>query len=321
MIAPIFYDYHLEIIKELENENWIVTFYDVRPSTNSFIKGFIKTNDQLKNHLMKEYVNQIIKDTANIVFDVVLIIDNIAFGKEEIIKIKNQHLQSRFILYMWDAIQNYPCNIGTFQYYDKILSFDIQDCKEYGFELLPLFFTESYEEMGRKQGKTVFDLVSICTAHPIRYPMIKSLETYCQNEGIRFYSYLYLQSIILYMYYKRKERVFKNSQLSEFHFKPLNTIETRKIIASSKVVFDICNKNQNGLTMRSIEAIGGKKKLITTNKTIIDYDFFDQNNILVINETDDFHKINSFMRLKYINYPKELYQKYSLRNWIKQVLI
>ena len=53
-------------------------------------------------------------------------------------------------------------------------------------------------------------------------------------------------------------------------------------IGNSRVVLDLPHPMQTGLTMRTIEAIGSKKKLITTNVDIVNYDFYNPKNILLI---------------------------------------
>ena len=71
--------------------------------------------------------------------------------------------------------------------------------------------------------------------------------------------------------------------------------------------------------MRTIEMVGMNKKLITTNQTIKDYDFYNPKNISVVDRKnvviDD-----EFLHTSYEPLSKEMYQKYSLQCWILEVL-
>ena len=94
--------------------------------------------------------------------------------------------------------------------------------------------------------------------------------------------------------------------------------ENQKRMKESKIILDIHKEIQNGLTFRVFEAIGLNKKLITTNKDIINYDFYNPNNIFVWDE-----KITeiprNFLDNEYEKLSDEIYKKYSLENWVKTV--
>ena len=56
----------------------------------------------------------------------------------------------------------------------------------------------------------------------------------------------------------------------------------------ARIVVDVPDKIQSGLTMRTFEALGARKKLLTTNMNIRSYSFFFSGNIATnINEVDD----------------------------------
>ena len=48
--------------------------------------------------------------------------------------------------------------------------------------------------------------------------------------------------------------------------------EVMKIFKESRCVLDAPQAGQTGLTIRTIECLGAKRKLITTNKDIVKYD-------------------------------------------------
>ena len=71
--------------------------------------------------------------------------------------------------------------------------------------------------------------------------------------------------------------------------------------------------------MRTIEILGLKRKFITTNKDIVNYDFYNPNNIMVIDREQPQIDFN-FFDLPYEELDDNLYNKYSLKNWILEVL-
>ena len=92
----------------------------------------------------------------------------------------------------------------------------------------------------------------------------------------------------------------------------------KEITSQTRIIIDMELSNQSGLTMRTIETHGMRKKLITTNPNIKEYDFYNENNILVVDRNNPV--VNSdFVSNEYEILPDELYNKYSLSNWIKVI--
>lgn len=88
---------------------------------------------------------------------------------------------------------------------------------------------------------------------------------------------------------------------------------------ASKVLVDFVNSHHTGLSFRVFEALGYHKKLITTNPTVADYDFYHPNNIFIW-DGKSLDGIETFFKLPYIQLDKELYEKYSFGNWIRYIL-
>ena len=86
----------------------------------------------------------------------------------------------------------------------------------------------------------------------------------------------------------------------------------------SRCILDAPQAGQSGLTIRSIECLGAKRKIITTNSDIRFYDFYNENNILIFDGNIDTN--SPFFTEDYNDIPESVYQKYSLRNWLKTML-
>ncbi|WP_394153211.1 hypothetical protein [Vibrio maritimus] len=64
-------------------------------------------------------------------------------------------------------------------------------------------------------------------------------------------------------------------------------IEHLQYVNRSKVILDIVQEGQKGLTMRVIEALVAEKKLITNNVSVKDFDFYNESQFMVLHRVDD----------------------------------
>ncbi|MDA5541699.1 glycosyltransferase [Streptococcus thermophilus] len=86
-------------------------------------------------------------------------------------------------------------------------------------------------------------------------------------------------------------------------------------IQESKVIVEINKEGQAGLTLRALEAIFYGKKLVTNNHHIKDYDFYNPNNILVLDDVNSVDLIE-FLNKPYQSVPKHVIERYSFSNWL-----
>jgi hypothetical protein len=70
--------------------------------------------------------------------------------------------------------------------------------------------------------------------------------------------------------------------------------------------------------MRTLEVLGARRKLITTNATIKDYDFYNENNIFILDRENPVISAE-FIKTKYQEVDRDLYLKYSLEYWLNEV--
>ena len=68
-----------------------------------------------------------------------------------------------------------------------------------------------------------------------------------------------------------------------------------------------------------MEALGYKKKLITTNETVKFYDFYHPNNIFIYNG-ENHDELTEFLKLPYFPIDENIRKKYSFANWIRYIL-
>lgn len=322
LISPNFFNYHKMIIEELEEMGHSVDWYDDRPSTNPWIKAIIRIKPSIIYYYIKEYFHNI-KQTIKVnKYDVVFLISgqSLSLNETMIKEIRELQPSAKFVLYQWDSLKNFRYIEKMEKYFDKCFSFDKEDVRnKENLVFLPLFYARRFEKMGEiNKEKYKYDFSFIGTAHPQKYKFVKKMAEQLQKVYSNQFIYYFFPSRIVYIYRKIMNEEMKQAKYSEFHFVPLSFDEYDSIYKESKCILDSPQAGQTGLTIRAIEALGANKKLITTNSDIRNYDFYKPENIYVYEGEFDYS--SSFFHSPYMPLEKEIYEKYSLRSWLKTIL-
>lgn len=312
-ISPNFFNYS-EIIKdELINQGYTVDWFDDRPSTSIIDKCLIRVNRNiLKKKIENYFYKNIYQKMKENKYDYVFVILGQSFNSKMFNDLKELNPNAKFILYLWDAVKNFPHIEDLATAFDKVFTFDNEDVVKYNYEFLPLFFNKKKE----KEYEIEYDTSFVGTIKKGKLSYILKLEKELNEKYINNYFYLYLQSKLVFWYNKLLNKEFKKVKSNKFYYSKLNYEENNEIVNKSKIVIDVPMSNQNGLSMRTFECLGYSKKMITTNKNVVNYDFYRQENIYVYDGKEiDFNDI--FFNSEYKEIEKEIVDKYYIENWIK----
>lgn len=105
--------------------------------------------------------------------------------------------------------------------------------------------------------------------------------------------------------------------LEKFHIKSKAKYKTiLKLVSQSFCILEILQENQYGMSLRSLEALFCKKKLITNNKSIINEDFYNRNNIFIIG-IDSWNNLKCFLDSPLVEISNDIVKKYSYENWLQ----
>lgn len=323
LIAPLFFNYYKEMIKELENMNYCVDYVCDAPSNSNLSKAVGRINKKLiKGQTKKYFFKKVIPFIKGKEYDYVLVIGGMTFSftPEMMYQIKQMNQDATFCLYQWDSEKNLSYSTGIHKYFDRIFSFDLNDCNSKKiYKFLPLFYTNLYRSVGSKEKIDFkFDCSYVGTAHPQKYRDINDISAAVKSIMPKQFIYHYMPSKLKFIYQKVLAAEFKNAQLNEFEINKLSLEDMKTIMFESKCILDAPQAGQTGLTIRTIECLGAKRKLITTNKHIKKYDFYDERNIYVYDGIID--KDSVFFKQNYVDIPIEIYEKYSLESWLKAIL-
>ncbi|SNR49425.1 lipopolysaccharide biosynthesis protein [Flavobacterium sp. ov086] len=310
-----------EIIKKLEFLGANVDYYDERPSNSNFTKGIIRLKRSLLQLQINKYYNKILSDISDKKYDFLFVNKGEVVPEFFLEKIQKAQPQCEFIFYTWDSFANNKNALNILKYFHKKFSFDSDDAVKYGLGFRPLFYLDFYKDIDLISNVEIKnDLLFLGTAHSDRYKISNSIADWCEKTHLKSYCYYFMQGRLVYFYKKLFDRTFKEFDYKKLSFTSLKGEDLFKLYQKSKVVLDINHPGQKGLTMRTFETIGAKRKMITTNAEVKKYKFYNPNNILIIDRENI--KLNKeFFESDYSEVDIDLYERMSLKGWLSCLFV
>ena len=292
----------------------IVTALNTKDGVNADILYLDKPDFKYKNlgHKIKNFVSKVFGKNLKKTFvfdrikaevskletqDSIFVIrpDMLDDATLKFLKTKTQN----FIAYYWDSTRRFPRKIEIVNYFDTVYSYDKQDVAKYGFKKLTNYiFTEN-------RSKDYDYLFFNISTNDHRFPLIENLAGYLKRHD---WSYTI--------------KVYNGTPFETEHVEPITTqlsiSEVEKLILNSKIIVEIQRNDQIGLSFRIFEALGYRKKLITTNKDVVNYDFYNPQNILVIDE-NNIEIPEDFVNSPYVDIDEVILDKYRIENWVEPI--
>lgn len=317
-LSPKFLGYEDVIKNYLENLGANVVLYDERPSTNSIIKALIRINPNILTRYSRKYFLEIFKKEKNHNFDYIFIIKGEAISSSIILEMKDYYPKSKLIFYSWDSIKNVKHMDQKIKLFDKAFSFDREDCKNFkNLSYLPLFYSQSLTE---KLYSKKNDIAFIASLHSDRFDVLQRIlaNINLSKSNLSKDIFLFYPSKLFFILRKIFDKNFRNIPINTVQWTPLSQDNVISRIMKANIVVDINHPNQSGLTMRTIEAVALNKKIITTNFNIIHEDFYDEDNILLIDRFNP--KVSKeFIEAPYKHTDSSNIKEYELELWLKKI--
>jgi len=265
---------------------------------NLFSKIFLKKN------IKKVFIDETLLNKINELSqqDQILIINPSYF--------KNSHLEllktktNRFLAYNYDSLSRIPLPDNYEKLFEKIFSFDIDDVKQHKFLNLLTNFIYLDKNHNPSPSNKAFMILSKSKEREI---ILHKIATILDYKKVSNYEFIILNPSV--------KTSNTKITLTKKHIS-LPVVEQK--MKDSEILIDLIRDNQTGLSFRIFEAMALQKKIITNNETIKEYDFYNPNNILILNKEvsniDD-----TFLNNEYEDVPTEIYEKYTIDGWIKNV--
>ncbi|MCO7472009.1 hypothetical protein NJG16_18210 [Stenotrophomonas maltophilia] len=319
-IAPMFFGYEKLIKAELERQGAHVDFHPDRPGADFLTKALIRIDRRLLAKRIAKHYSDIVNAGAGTRYDHVLVIRGEAISLQIIARIRETQPSAKLTLYLWDSMHYNPNARLIKRHFDSVLSFDRVDVAEnpdIGF--LPLFFANEYARAAEWTGGYTYDACFIGTIHTDRYRILEKLLDSLERDGRKVFVYCYYPSKILHRLRSVVDPGFRRFSSKYVNFVGLPLPKVVDYICTSRCVIDINRPDQKGLTMRTIEALGAQRKLITTNEDISSYDLYRASGVEIVDR--DAPVVNDdFMCSEEKPFDEDVRSRYSVTNWAREVL-
>lgn len=197
-------------------------------------------------------------------------------------------------LWLWNKVDSMDRIRNKKAYFEKIKSmgfeirtFDPGDAEKYGFVYMNQFYRMDCKKTTSEENEYDFYFIG-----------------FKKNRGH------------LIEYVKQNLEAYRNYfKIVESPNEMISYRSNVELAKKSKCLVEILNENQIGLTLRPLEALALGKKLITNNRLISKYDFYNPNNIFIIDERP-WNEIDLFLKSQTIPLDENIKKKYCVKNWL-----
>lgn len=316
LVMPDYSDFPQLFLKNLEKLGFSAEVMKENPSEfrykgfekiiNFFRKTFLKDKSYKKKlaaeYKLKEYHRVIGEIEGKL--DYILVIRPDAFPVSVIQELKKK--TNKLIAYQWDGIKKFPEIKNYFSLFDSFFCFDNEDVD---LHLKPItnFYFDFAPPVYKAYNKVKPRLYFVGLFWENRR---EKIDTFIENV-----SKLNVE-LDFFMQFTEKSQI-KNPKIKYIKDR-ISFSDNLKNVENADVLLDFVDPNHNGLSIRFFEALYYKKKVITDNITVKEYDFYNPNNIFVIE--NNYQDIAAFLEKPYYDIPKEIVDQYGFSNWIKQII-
>jgi hypothetical protein len=315
--SSAFFGYEKAIVGELEKLGAQVTFRGDRPYETTWFKSVLRIFPKIGQAIAAWKHYRWLATLSNQNFDIVFVLKGEGLSRPFLAELHQRYPNAKFVLYLWDSLKNVSIITDSLGEFDRIFSFDRQDCERNPkFLYRPLFFLERYWNSQPQSGSGIFFLGTLNGDRP---RVLKNVEAAVCSVGQTLDYWLFIRSPI-----ERRLRWLLDSSLRAMDserlvLKALAIDEIARRFAASSAILDIQHPSQTGLTMRTFEVLASGKKLITTNAMIAKEPFYDTNRICIIDRTNP--KIpTDFLLTSIGSIDEEFRKKYKICGWIVDIL-
>lgn len=185
--------------------------------------------------------------------------------------------------------------------FDKIYSFDKNDCQKYGFIHYARFY--SYNQLSLHCQNEIYDALFVGYSKG-RDKLLSNIADKIVSHGLK--PCFYIVDV------KKKDCVSKNV----IYNKKINYEKVLSLSNQSKCLIEVISNNQEGSTLRFVEAVCLNKLLMTNNQNIKNDPFYKSGNISVFTNLNDFDV--SFLKSKKV-LPYNYNGEFSPINFLKEL--
>lgn len=277
-------------------------------------KTFFKDRSR-KKKLIKSFhcdcVGEKIKDLSAQSIDYVLIIRPDMLDLKTLDQLKK--IGKKVVAYQWDGLERFPDVFSYIGLFENFLVFDRQDFNRYKAKYANLRKSENFYFDFDRGGPNIHDSKMVYyvgsyiadRSHDLIF-LMQELEKYDLDFDVNL-----RHSSSKLPFEKKNIKFFKHNIDFEAN---IGRLKKARFLLDFKVA------EHNGLSLRFFEALKYEKKMITTNKSVMDYNFYDSQNVFILNH-DDLNTLPQFIESPYRPVPLETVEQYSFSHWLQKYVI
>jgi hypothetical protein len=293
------------------NGSKVTEFYNVKRSEygNVDAKSIFKENN-LISKIFRRVFNKILPvicvqqfgDWKREIENYSLIIISASIYNKTICNYIRKKTKARIIIWYWNPVDKFTDPRKTNVTNCEFWSFDKNDCKKYNLNYISTYYFSNIHI----NNTIVENDVYFVGADKGRLQDLLQLERLLNSNGVTTRFHITSSKI---------KSNLKNYTYSKY----ITYDEVLECIFKSRVILDYVQEGQSGMTQRPMESIFLRKKLITNDKNISQYDFYNEKNIFILG-VDDISNIKKFIQEPYEDISEEILMQYDFGRWINILL-
>lgn len=200
------------------------------------------------------------------------------------------------------------------KYHFLYSTFDPYDARKHNMMLLPQVYDLNHlrQFVNDNTDKVIlYDVAFLAALKGREYEIYKTYER-LKDEKLTAFFYLFHPNTRIQI-----PEILRNF----LHTEKMQYDAYVKQATHSKAILEIVQKGQEGMSLRPLEAMVLKKKLITNNASITNEKIYHPNNVYIFNYPNKYHSITEFLEAPYIELPEELKRRHDIQTWIQDYII
>ena len=233
-------------------------------------------------------------------YDCIIVFDSL--HSANLLKYIRKSYRKRLIFWHWNPMKK-DKDIAIWKETKEMCehwTFNPKDAKKYGMGLNNQFFFYQNRENVSKEEAAFF--VGVDKG---RYEKLLAISKSLKNIGVTVdFHIINMES--------NDNRKYVEKKYMEYD-------EVISHIRKSKAVVEMVQDGQNGLTARALEAMFFETKLITNNKMICNFNFYNNHNIFIIGE-DNNDSLDTFLHTPFQSIDRKDLYPYDANGWINNFM-
>lgn len=216
--------------------------------------------------------------------------------------VKNKHC--RLILWMWNTVGDCDVRrINLAKEFAEVWTFDKKDAEQFGLHYSNQFYFRPDDQHDERNEESVFFVGADKNRMQLLCSVSKKLS---QIEYVSDFFVLPDQN----QEYGEPAKGFLLNDWMDYS-------QVLEHVRKCTAVLDLVKEGQVGITVRTLEAVFYKKKVITNNAAVKYCDLYDSGNIYILDHEKE--ALEEFLKAEVNEYPDAVLDRYTAATWLKNL--